>query len=105
VEPPSNGDWTIECSRGTKFWYSSFDDQRPLYNPCFSIFFRGRLVAVIHATVYRSSTSYTLDWNHRVLEGIAQVGNLDMIAESRDLSPDMYEFILDFLIGERMRRH
>ena len=97
IMAPPSVDWTIERTKGTAYAYHRFTDRPELYNPCFTIFFRGRLVASIRVTVYRYSTSYSVQWNDTL---IPRIRDYLTMRQMDHRFPEFMPSILEpFLIG------
>lgn len=95
ILPPRGNEWWILCLRSDdKYQYATTIS---LYNPIYKVYFHGLLVAKIKATVFRSSTHYTISW----------YDNLDMIDTWRHIShvlkhSDCLSLIQDFFIGRKV---
>jgi hypothetical protein len=96
IVAPSSADWTIRRTRGKAFVYQKRGEP-DLYNPIFTILFRGRLVVSIHTTVYLYSTTYASKWNDDMIPRILDYMSMREIDEK---FPEFVPSILEqFLIG------
>jgi len=94
IEAPVSRDWVIERKKGTPFSYRIRGE--PIrYNPCFTILFRGRLVASIRVTVYGFSTAYAVEWKDDVIPRIRDfLAMREVEQEFPEFLPSVLEFML-----------